>query len=361
MAGTPNLGVADTISVGGVDLHVMIGRPNPNWWPRRSGVLPKNGTVLGILSIVLFACVGLFAEFGIRSQIGRIAKMAARLGAGDLTARVAPPYPRGELGSLMTVLNHTASSLEIQRRDIEDLNARLQLAQELEAVEKQRLDTAVNNMTQGLILYRRIGTRRGLQPQLHRNDGHVAGRMKPGCTFPRRDRAPQRDRIARLATSRNIATTFLAASRLATSAPIVDHRRRALDPGRRPGRSRAAAGSPRVEDITERMRADRAHRAYGALRCADRSAQPRAVPRAPRPRPAELSPGRQLAVLYIDIDEFKGINDLLGHAVGDELLKAVASRLRACVAAERCRRPARRRRVRDRPGRRRPARPTPWT
>ncbi len=46
---------------------------------------------------------------------------------------------------------------------------------------------------------------------------------------------------------------------------------------------------------------------------------------------AEL--GRSVAFLYIDLDHFKKINDLRGHACGDKLLRVAAERLRHCMSS----------------------------
>jgi diguanylate cyclase (GGDEF)-like protein len=86
-----------------------------------------------------------------------------------------------------------------------------------------------------------------------------------------------------------------------------------------------------IEDITERRRAEEkiAHLAHydGLTELPNRILFRERLEQSLK----AIRPGEQLAVLYIDIDEFKSVNDALGHPVGDELLKAVAERLRDCL------------------------------
>jgi diguanylate cyclase (GGDEF)-like protein len=138
--------VADTRGPLGTGLRIMVGQPRDTLVAAARLRLRQGLAVLIGAALLLFAGVWSLSEWGIRRQVGRITTMAQGLGAGDLGARIATPYPRGELGGLMRVLNTTADSLQRQRQEIEELGLRLREAHMSELLESEENEARLFRM-----------------------------------------------------------------------------------------------------------------------------------------------------------------------------------------------------------------------
>jgi signal transduction histidine kinase len=121
-------------SVRDAGLYIMVGRSKDGLLAAANRRLHEDLAMLAVASLLLLAGVWLLATMSVGRQVRRLATMATKLGLGDLSARIAPPHPGGELGGLMRLLNGTAASLERQRAAIDELNQKLSQSQKMEAM-----------------------------------------------------------------------------------------------------------------------------------------------------------------------------------------------------------------------------------
>lgn len=213
---------------------------------------------------------------------------------------------------------------------IRQLNRHHQAAHDQLDRKSQHLDLAVNNIAQGLVLFDAAGRMVFCNSRYLEMFGLSPDVVKPGC------------HLRELVAHRKVTGSFVgdidhycdAFMKRVAAGTVNDAVLTTPD-----GRSvqivyrRASDGGwvSTLEDITERRNAQTrvAHLAqFDALtdlpnRTSFREHVERSL--------ADASDDERIAVLYIDIDQFKGINDTFGHAVGDALLVEVAARLRGSL------------------------------
>jgi diguanylate cyclase (GGDEF)-like protein len=201
-------------------------------------------------------------------------------------------------------------------------------AQRLLSEKSQHLDTAINNMTQGLLLFDASG-RLVICNQRYIDMFGVSPEVaKPGCHL--RDLIRHRQELGSFVGDVDAyCARFLDPKDDLindTVIPTPDGRMIRLIYKRSPDGGWATT----LEDVTERRRV-----AAKIEHLAHYDALTNLPNRTLFQRHAEglllQTADVQFAILYIDIDEFKRINDSLGHLIGDEFLRGVSGRLLEAV------------------------------
>ncbi|MFC7702079.1 ATP-binding protein [Bradyrhizobium sp. GCM10028915] len=180
--------VAHSPSIRDAGLYILVGRSKDGLVAAANRRLYEDMAILAVALLLLLAGVWILATVSVGRQVGRLANMAKRLGLGDLSARIPPPHPRGELGGLMTLLNDTAESLEQQRAAIADLNQKLSQSQKMEAMGQLTGGVAhdFNNLLTVILgNSEHLADRLAGNKELHRIAGDIATAAERGSDLTR--------------------------------------------------------------------------------------------------------------------------------------------------------------------------------
>jgi diguanylate cyclase (GGDEF)-like protein len=272
-------------------------------------------------ALMLIGPFGLTVTRGVLQRLNRITLYMTRLARQPVSEEVPSLGDRDELGDMaraVQVFKENATELLERKIQLEQVNG--------------RLDLALNNMAHGLCMFDaerrliicndRYGTMYGIPAEL----------TKPGTPLL----AILQFMVDRAVFAESAEETFAAAKTLPAGGnfrfikSINDGRLIAIS-----HQGTADGGWVAIhEDITERQKAE-AHIAHLARHDHLTDLPNRVFFREELDKSLRrLRSGDRFAVLCLDLDRFKGVNDTLGHSIGDKLLNVVATRLANCLAEQ---------------------------
>jgi diguanylate cyclase (GGDEF)-like protein/PAS domain S-box-containing protein len=264
--------------------------------------------------------------------VHRLIATAARLGGGDLGARSELTSHRSELGQLAQTLDAMAAALQLREGELQRTNAALKATEEETRHAKELLDRLFCN-TNVLFAY------------LDRDFNFI----RVNCAYARADgrtpdHFPGKNHFDLFPSDENHAIF----RRVVETGEPYETYAKPFEYAHAPERGmtywdwslhpvKDAAGRVTglvlgVINATERIKAE--ERVRFLQRYDELTGLPKLGALSERLREAihdALKDGRQVAVLCLDIDRFKYINDQRGQVMGDRLLAAVAQRLTGCV------------------------------